>query len=89
MTNEEVIAYLTLIMESTTLKTYRDAVGTALAALRAQQEPRKLDRSRWEGCDCCKGDLEGYTAQFRDVEKRSRPLYIPEGGGNDCCAREI
>lgn len=39
----------------------------------------KLDRSRWEGCEHCKGDLEGYTAQFRDADGRSRRLYIPEG----------
>lgn len=55
------------------------ALNIAISALRAQQSPTKLDRSLWEGCDCCKGDLEGYTTQFRDMNGRSRPLYIPEG----------
>lgn len=55
------------------------ALNIAISALRAQQIPAKLDRSLWEGCDYCKGDLEGYTAQFRDMNGRSRPLYIPEG----------
>jgi len=45
----------------------------------AQQTNVKLDRNKWKGCDCCKGDLDGYTAQFRDAGGRSRPLYIPEG----------
>lgn len=55
----------------------RQAALMAISALRAQQTP--LDRRRWEGCDCCKGDLDGYTARFRDAGGRSRPLYIPEG----------
>lgn len=55
----------------------REAHRMAISALRAKQT--QLDRSRWDGCDCCKGDLEGYTAQFRDMNGRSRPLYIPEG----------
>lgn len=25
----------------------------------------KLDRSRWSGCEYCKGDLEGYTSCLR------------------------
>ena len=43
------------------------------------QTNAKLDRSKWKGYSCCKGDLDGYTAQFRDADGRSRPLYIPEG----------
>lgn len=32
-----------------------EALETAIAALSAQQTPAKLDRSRWEGCDLCRG----------------------------------
>lgn len=32
-----------------------DALEMAIAALRAQQTPAKLDRSRWEGCWLCRG----------------------------------
>lgn len=39
----------------------------------------KLDRSRWEGCRFCKGDLEGYTTEFKDVNGKQRRLFIPEG----------
>lgn len=31
-----------------------EALNMAIAALRAQQTPAKLDRSRWEGCFLCK-----------------------------------
>lgn len=55
----------------------REAAQMAIAVLRARQEP--LDRSRWEGCECCKGDLEGYTTCFRDLNGRSKNMYIPEG----------
>lgn len=61
---------------------FREAIGIAVTALRAQQTPVKLDRIRWEGCEHCKGDLEGYTSCFRDVNGRSRHIYIPEGEAN-------
>lgn len=32
---------------------YGEACRIAVAALRAQQYPAKLDRSRWEGCEHC------------------------------------
>lgn len=32
-----------------------EALETAIAALSAQQTPAKLDRSRWDGCDLCRG----------------------------------
>lgn len=48
------------------------------AALRTQWIPANLDRSRWEGCEYCKGDLEGYTSCFLDSDGRSRAIYIPE-----------
>lgn len=34
---------------------HQDACRMAVAALRAQQTPAKLDRSRWEGCEWCNG----------------------------------
>lgn len=30
-----------------------EAVRMSIVALRAQKEPAKLDRSRWEGCEMC------------------------------------
>lgn len=39
----------------------------------------KAGHSQWMGCDYCKGDCEGYTCCFRDINGRSRKLYIPEG----------
>lgn len=84
MTREEAIERISDHMEVHKIGEYPHirlavALNMALDALRAQQPPARLDRSRWEGCDCCKGDLEGYTTQFRDASGRSRPLYIPEG----------
>lgn len=46
-------------------------------ALRAY--PARLDRSRWEGCEYCRADREGYSTCFRDVNGRPRRMYIPEG----------
>ena len=93
MTTEEVIKALRLmehvesivatyepgeVRSNTTVRELKEACRVAAGALNAQL-PRKLDRSRWEGCEHCKGDLEGYTSCFRDAEGRSRRLYIPEG----------
>ena len=52
MTIEEAIRNLGLpkIFDAPNLA---EAVKMAVAALRAQQEPVKLDRSRWEGCEVC------------------------------------
>lgn len=50
-----------------------------IAINRARQAHAKLDRSQWKGCEYCTGDLEGYTSQFRDVNGRSRNIYVPEG----------
>lgn len=30
-----------------------ESIYMAIGAIRAQQKPTKLDRSRWEGCECC------------------------------------
>lgn len=56
-----------------------EACVVAVEALLAQQELAKLDRRRWKGCEHCKGDLEGYTVCFQDVNGQSRSIYIPEG----------
>lgn len=80
MTNEEAIHALDTLVE---------AYGIAIRALHAQKDsnlveidqvkPAKLDRSRWEGCEHCKGDLEGYTSCFRNTNGSSIKMYIPEG----------
>lgn len=54
MTREEAIKHF----ESQAQCNYRpfsEAAKMAVSALRAQQEPVKLDRSRWEGCVVCNG----------------------------------
>lgn len=78
MTIEEAIAGLELlrIFDAPDLN---KAIKMAIAALRAQQTPAKLDRSQRKGCKFCIGDFEGYTPRFRDVNGKSRPLFIPEG----------
>lgn len=52
MTREEAIGTLEIlkIFDAPDLS---KAVKMAIAALRAQQESAKLDRSRWEGCEAC------------------------------------
>lgn len=53
------------------------ALELAVSSLRAQQIP--LDRSRWEGCEHCKADREGYATCFKGANGRSVRMYIPEG----------
>lgn len=36
------------------------ALEMAIAALRAQKAPAKLDRSRWKGCRLCRGQESDY-----------------------------
>lgn len=38
-----------------TIRGIKEASQLAITALRAQQTPAKLDRSRWWGCETCKG----------------------------------
>lgn len=38
---------------NTTVRELKEACRMGASALRAQQEPVKLDRSRWEGCSEC------------------------------------
>lgn len=88
MTREEAIKALGLfrIFDAPGLE---EAVDMAVDALRDKQgskvvdfdhfKPVKLDRRRWEGCEHCKGDLEGYTSCFRNTNGSSIKMYIPEG----------
>lgn len=48
-----------------------EACKIAVAALRTQQAPAKLDRSRWEGCECCKDELYVKRHQYM------RPVLAP------------
>lgn len=41
-----------------------DAIDMALASLRAQQTPVKLDRSRWEGCGYCSDPADAESFDF-------------------------
>ena len=61
-----------------------DAVNVAYHALRAQQEPVKLDRDQWERCEWCKGCgaviCEEHNA-MRPKKKRSViAVYCPNCG---------
>lgn len=60
-----------------TIHGIKEASQMAISALRAQQIP--LDRSRWEGCEHCKADQEGYATCFKGANGRSVRMYIPEG----------
>ena len=42
----------------------QEACRMAVAALRAQQAPAKLGRSRWEGCEYCKDIPESILKGF-------------------------
>lgn len=64
MDREEAIELLDQQTQAEALKKYgggwigvnamNNALQIAIAALRAQHGPVKLDRSRWEGCEYCK-----------------------------------
>lgn len=81
MTREEAIGRISDHMEVHKIGEYPHiklavAINMALDALRAQQIPAKLDRSRWEGCpNCNKWQVYGYRnykpAYCRD---RGKPL---------------
>ncbi len=58
MTREEAIKHFeSYIGNECYTHSHQEACRLAVAALRAQQAPAKLDRSRWEGCRFC-GDEE-------------------------------
>lgn len=48
----------------TTVRELKEACCVAVSALRAQQGP--LDRSRWEGCECCKPELYKHVGFNKD-----------------------
>lgn len=52
MTIEEAIKTLGFIRIFDALE-LKKSLEMAIVALRAQKEPAKLDRSRWEGCEMC------------------------------------
>ena len=57
MTGEEAIKHFEAQAQCN-YRPFRGAAELAVTALRAQQKPVKLDRSRWEGCMGC--GLPGY-----------------------------
>ena len=59
MTNEEAIKYFE--HDRFRRADACEAVLLIIAALRAQQTPATLDRSRWEGCNWCIGFCPGVT----------------------------
>lgn len=75
MTIEEAIDYLTPIMEGRDYhQEAKDAAALtmAIAALRAQQTPAKLDRSRWKACRrCCEEEVFVKRRQYM------RPIMAP------------
>lgn len=70
MTIEEAIEGLELlkILDAPDLN---KSIKMAIAALRAQQTPAKLDRRRWKGCDYCDANI------YVKVKKHLRPLLAP------------
>lgn len=61
----------------TTVHELKEACRMAVAALRAWQNPVKLDRSRWEGCERCTSGLpeKGFPHEFWvDAEA----IYYPD-----------
>lgn len=48
-----------------------EAVRMSVVALKAQQDPAKLDRSRWEECPDCKGEVFAKRRQYM------RPVMEP------------
>lgn len=56
---------------------FHAALDVAIAALRAQQTPATLDRSRWEGCICCTLQSQVRAREkhgYRYCEHCGRPL---------------
>lgn len=48
--------------KDTTARELKEACRVAAAGLRAQ--PAKLDRSRWEGCECCQELFQMVLLEF-------------------------
>lgn len=57
------------------IETYQNACRLAVASLREQQAPAKLDRSRWEVCGTCSGKYSyAYVYDVRYCPNCGRPL---------------
>lgn len=78
MTREEAIAILDPETSRDALWTYEledrlkacnEACRVAVTALRSQQEPAKLDRSQWEGCEYCTGDTPKGVVEIKIPDK--------------------
>lgn len=54
-----------------------DFIESIMVAKKALQEKPKIDRSKWNGCEYCKADLDGYSTCFKDSDGKSTNLYIP------------
>ncbi len=75
MTNEEAIKYFE--HDRFRRADACEAVLLIIAALRAQQTPATLDRSRWEGCICCTLQSQVRAREkhgYRYCEHCGRPL---------------
>lgn len=57
--------------EDTTVRELKEACRMATEALRAQQAHTRLDRSRWEECPDCKGEVFAKRRQYM------RPVMEP------------
>lgn len=73
MTREEAIKHFEAQAQCN-YRPFREAAELAVTALRAQQEPVKLDRSRWEGCNACS------DVAYLDFFQSKRMIYCPYCG---------
>ena len=98
MTREEAIKYLEDALrecsvclphrrgsDAEDMREWMSALETAISALRAQQEPVKLDRSGWKGCWWCKKSggvlLEDHHALRPEKKRGCVPaVYCPNCG---------
>ena len=78
MTREEAIEHIEMLFDQKVKVLSAEAMRIAIDSIRAQRTPAKLDRSRWEGCEYCKGDPDGYTSVVKEWHG-SGDMYIPEG----------
>lgn len=87
MTKEEAIGYLTPIFNSARLKNYKDALGEALSALRAQAEREKRDQN---GCEWC-NSLRKPTSGSKPGDMIAIPgvRYTRDGDGETGTMKEM
>lgn len=65
--------------EDTTVRELKDACRMGSEAIRTQQAHTKMDRSRWEGCELCKG-VTGWTQDLDDEHHEVEFLFCPKCG---------